>query len=88
MVFPLLAIGLLVMMYPILCKVQYETLHRVTQDRELWIQLGFSIVLNWLIAPFLMVCSQSCDSKEMLTETCSSLSHGRFYLMSKAFEKA
>jgi ACR3 family arsenite transporter len=50
-----IAIGLLVMMYPILCKVQYETLHLVTQSREMWVQLGFSIVLNWLIAPFLMV---------------------------------
>lgn len=50
------AIGLLVMMYPILCKVQYETLHTAFKSRELWIQVGFSILLNWIIAPFLMVC--------------------------------
>lgn len=43
------------MMYPILCKVQYETLHTAFKSRELWIQVGFSIVLNWIIAPLLMV---------------------------------
>jgi hypothetical protein len=49
------AIGLLVMMYPILCKVQYETLHLAFKTKELWIQVGFSIIVNWLIAPFLML---------------------------------
>lgn len=51
----LAAIGLLVMMYPILCKVKYETLHRVFASREVWIQMGFSVVMNWIVAPFLMV---------------------------------
>lgn len=50
-----LAIGLLVMMYPILCKVQYETLHRVFRQRSLWVQIGFSVLLNWIVAPLLMV---------------------------------
>lgn len=50
-----IAIGLLIMMYPILCKVKYETLHHLFQERALWIQIGFSIVLNWIVAPFLMV---------------------------------
>ncbi|PSK51848.1 hypothetical protein B9Z65_3115 [Elsinoe australis] len=50
-----IAIGLLVMMYPILCKVKYETLHRVFASREVWIQMGFSIVMNWIVAPFLML---------------------------------
>lgn len=49
------AVGLLVMMYPILCKVQYETLHLVFQKRAIWIQLGFSILMNWIVAPFLML---------------------------------
>ena len=49
------AIGLLVMMYPILCKVRYETLHQTFRSKQLWIQVGFSIVLNWIVAPFLMV---------------------------------
>jgi ACR3 family arsenite transporter len=43
------------MMYPILCKVKYETLHLVLQHRALWIQIGFSIIMNWLVAPFIMV---------------------------------
>jgi hypothetical protein len=43
------------MMYPILCKVQYEKLHEVFKTREVWIQLGFSIIINWIIAPLVMV---------------------------------
>ena len=43
------------MMYPILCKVKYECLHRVLRQRVLWIQVGFSVIVNWIIAPFLMV---------------------------------
>jgi ACR3 family arsenite transporter len=50
-----IAIGLLVMMYPILCKVRYETLHRLFRTRALWVQIVFSIVMNWVIAPLLMV---------------------------------
>lgn len=49
------AIGLLVMMYPILCKVQYEKLHHVFKTREIWIQLGFSVIINWIVAPLMMV---------------------------------
>lgn len=51
------AIGLLVMMYPILCKVKYETLHLAFRQREIWVQILFSIFVNWIIAPFLMVTS-------------------------------
>lgn len=43
------------MMYPILLKIQYETLHKLFQHREIWIQLGFSILMNWVVAPLLMV---------------------------------
>lgn len=43
------------MMYPILCKVQYETLHRIFRTRQIWIQLGFSLVVNWIVAPLIMV---------------------------------
>ncbi|QYT02106.1 hypothetical protein H0G86_009112 [Trichoderma simmonsii] len=49
------AIGLLVMMYPILCKVQYESLHKLLNKKELWKQIGFSVFVNWIIAPFLML---------------------------------
>lgn len=51
-----IAVGLLVMMYPILCKVQFESLHEVFREREVWVQLGFSLVINWVVAPLLMVC--------------------------------
>ena len=44
------------MMYPILCKVKYESLHHVFAKRQIWVQIGFSIFVNWIIAPFLMVC--------------------------------
>lgn len=44
------------MMYPILCKVRYETLHHFFRKRQVWIQIGFSIVVNWIIAPLFMVC--------------------------------
>ncbi|GIK02453.1 hypothetical protein Aspvir_006509 [Aspergillus viridinutans] len=50
-----IAIGLLVMMYPILCKVRFETLHRSFREKSLWIQVAFSVVVNWIIAPFFML---------------------------------
>lgn len=46
-----IAIGLLVMMYPVLAKVRYDQVHRVVGDRRLMIT---SLVLNWLLAPALM----------------------------------
>ena len=60
-----IAIGLLVMMYPILCKVKFEKLHRVFNSRDIWIQILFSIVVNWIIAPLVMVC---CPSLPYLQE--------------------
>lgn len=42
-------------MYPILCKVKYETLHHAFRHRGIWIQILFSVFVNWIIAPFLMV---------------------------------
>lgn len=44
------------MMYPILCKVKFETLHRVFRKRDIWVQIGFSVVVNWIVAPLVMVC--------------------------------
>lgn len=50
-----IAVGLLVMMYPILCKVRFESLADVFAHRGVWKQIGFSVVTNWVVAPFLMV---------------------------------
>lgn len=46
-----IAIGLLLMMYPVLAKVRYGELHTVTGDRKLLVS---SLVINWLLAPALM----------------------------------
>ena len=46
-----IAVGLLLMMYPVLAKVRYRHLDRVTGDRRL---LVTSVVLNWLVGPALM----------------------------------
>ncbi|WP_037080329.1 ACR3 family arsenite efflux transporter [Pseudonocardia spinosispora] len=46
-----IAVGLLVMMYPVLAKVRYDRLDTVTGDRRLLIT---SLVLNWLVGPALM----------------------------------
>ena len=46
-----IALGLLIMMYPVLAKVRYSEVGRVTGDRTLLIT---SLVLNWVIGPALM----------------------------------
>ncbi|WP_280422787.1 ACR3 family arsenite efflux transporter [Nocardia carnea] len=46
-----IAIGLLIMMYPVLAKVRYDRLDTVTGDRRLLIG---SLVLNWVLGPALM----------------------------------
>ncbi|HEU5143990.1 MAG TPA: ACR3 family arsenite efflux transporter [Dermatophilaceae bacterium] len=46
-----IALGLLVMMYPVLAKVRYDRLDTVTADRPMLVS---SLVLNWLIGPALM----------------------------------
>ncbi|KAK4230657.1 arsenical-resistance protein Acr3 [Podospora fimiseda] len=50
-----IAIGLLVMMYPILCKVQYENLYKIFKEKGVWVQMGFSVVINWIVAPLFML---------------------------------
>ncbi|CAG7587471.1 ACR3 family arsenite efflux transporter [Rhodococcus opacus] len=46
-----IALGLLIMMYPVLAKVRYDRLDTVTGDRKLLIG---SLVLNWVLGPALM----------------------------------
>ncbi|MFF3868280.1 ACR3 family arsenite efflux transporter [Micromonospora sp. NPDC001898] len=46
-----IALGLLIMMYPVLAKVRYDRLDTVTGDRRLLVS---SLVLNWLVGPALM----------------------------------
>lgn len=46
-----IALGLLVMMYPVLAKVRYDRLGTVTGDRKL---LASSLVLNWCVGPTVM----------------------------------
>ena len=46
-----IALGLLVMMYPVLAKVRYDRLGAVTGDRKL---LLCSLLLNWVLGPTVM----------------------------------
>jgi ACR3 family arsenite transporter len=46
-----IALGLLIMMYPVLAKVRYSEVGRVTADRTL---LATSLFLNWVVGPALM----------------------------------
>ncbi|MGW3470561.1 ACR3 family arsenite efflux transporter [Saccharopolyspora sp. NPDC000995] len=46
-----IALGLLVMMFPVLAKVRYDRLHTVTSDKRLMVS---SLVLNWVVGPAVM----------------------------------
>jgi arsenite transporter len=46
-----IALGLLVMMYPVLAKVRYDRLDSVTGDKKLMIT---SLALNWIVGPAVM----------------------------------
>jgi ACR3 family arsenite transporter len=46
-----IAIGLLIMMYPVLAKVRYDRLDAVTGDKKLMVS---SLVINWIVGPAVM----------------------------------
>ncbi|MFD7233839.1 ACR3 family arsenite efflux transporter [Streptomyces syringium] len=46
-----IAVGLLVMMYPVLAKVRYDRLDAVTGDKKLMVS---SLVVNWVLGPAVM----------------------------------
>ncbi|GAA4655929.1 ACR3 family arsenite efflux transporter [Streptomyces chumphonensis] len=46
-----IALGLLIMMYPVLAKVRYDKLDAVTGDKKLMVS---SLVINWLVGPAVM----------------------------------
>ncbi len=46
-----IAVGLLIMMYPVLAKVRYDKLDAVTGDRRLMVS---SLLINWLLGPAVM----------------------------------
>lgn len=63
-------VGLLVMMWPILCRISFSSLRLVFRDRRIWHHLAFvrflssaqdtadveqSVIVNWIIAPLVML---------------------------------
>jgi hypothetical protein len=79
------------MMYLILCKVRYETLHHVFRERKIWLQIGFSIVVNWIVAPLVMICLSlelNCQFTLPILIYCSLALYGRFFPTSQVCEKA
>ncbi|GAA5905730.1 hypothetical protein JCM6882_000445 [Rhodosporidiobolus microsporus] len=49
-----LLVGLLVMIWPAMSKVQWEKMPLLFKSRNIYIHLGISLVLNWIVAPFIM----------------------------------
>jgi len=50
-----IAVGLLVMMYPILVKVNYSALPALFSGKKVYVLLLISVIINWIIAPLFML---------------------------------
>ncbi|GMM36959.1 Arr3 protein [Saccharomycopsis crataegensis] len=50
-----LAVGLIIMMIPPLCKVEWENIHNILRQKRIYTQLVISLILNWIVCPLLMV---------------------------------
>ncbi|VDC07309.1 unnamed protein product [Peniophora sp. CBMAI 1063] len=50
-----IAVGLIVMMWPILTKVHYEALPSLFMTWHNWLHIFISLFLNWIVGPFLML---------------------------------
>ena len=46
-----IALGLLLMMYPVLAKVRYDEIGRITADRRM---MAASLIFNWIVGPLVM----------------------------------
>ncbi|GAA5838286.1 hypothetical protein JCM11251_003453 [Rhodosporidiobolus azoricus] len=49
-----LLVGLLVMIWPAMSKVQWEKMPLLFRSRNIYIHLSISLVLNWIVAPLIM----------------------------------
>lgn len=50
-----IAIGLWLMMWPVLCKVRYENIYFMFKKKDTYIQILYSLVANWVIGPLIML---------------------------------
>lgn len=50
-----IAIGMIVMMIPPLCKVQWEKFPQLVKTQKVWRNVALSIFMNWVIGPFVML---------------------------------
>ncbi|KAJ7243152.1 sodium bile acid symporter family-domain-containing protein [Mycena haematopus] len=50
-----IVIGLIIMMWPVLTKVQYEIIPQIFTSSGIWTHIGISMLFNWMVGPFVML---------------------------------